>query len=276
VRGGNERIARLSPDRQNRLHPIGDLLPGEKAIHASREHRIIRSVLMTDRRGYCGRERALIQTPPRQSSSYSSAVPGGRVRRDCRRLTGRTAGKEFSNFQRHPGDQFAVLFLLPRSARSPRFRAFSSVFRTLLFGFFQCGLLHQNALPFITPARPAEAHDNGRALAITGSAPRHGSIAGRKILKIVKPRAWQAQRLFRLHNKEAASRKLGAAFRTRGVPQNFEDYRLRRAAQFLREPPLFALRQGGGDIVSAIVLLNSGIAALAESQIHSPVARPAT
>jgi hypothetical protein len=125
-----------SPGCQNRLHPIGDLLPGENAIHASREHRIILSVLMTDRRVYRGRKRDLIQIPPRQSSSDSSAVPGGRVRRDCRRFTGRTAGKEFSNFQRHPGHQFAVLFLPPRGARSPRFRAFPSVFRTLLFRFF--------------------------------------------------------------------------------------------------------------------------------------------
>ncbi len=228
---------------------------------------------MTDRRGYCGRERALFQTPPRQSSSHPSAVTGGRVRGDCRRLTGRTARKEFSNFHRHPGDQFAVLFLTPRGAGSPCFRAFPGVFRTLLFRLFQCGPLHQNALPFITLARPTEAHDNGRAFAVPGGAPCQCGIAGRKILEIVEPRAWQAQRLFGLHKKEAALSKLGAAFRTGGVPQNFEDYGLRRAAQFLREPLLFTFGQGGGNIVSAIVLLDAGIAALAELQVHSPGAR---
>jgi hypothetical protein len=204
---------------------------------------IVLRVLMTDRRSYRGRERALIQTPTRQSSSHSSAVPGGRVRRDCRRCTGWAVGKEFSNFHRQPCDQFAVLFLPAHCAGSPRFRAFPCVFGALLLRLFQCGLLHQNALPFITPARPAEAHDNGGAFAMPGGTPRQRSIAGRKILKIAEPRAWQAQRLCHFHKKETASRKLGAAFGTRGVPQNFEDNRRRRATQFLRELRLFALGQ---------------------------------
>lgn len=263
------------PVRQNRLHPIGNLLPGEKAIHASREHRIILSVLMTDRRGYCGRERALVQIPPRQSSANSSAAPGGRVRRYCRRLTRRAAGKELSDFHCHPGDQFAVLFTAPHGAGSPCFRALPGVVCALLFCLLQCGLLDQNSLPFITPARPADAHDNGRAFAITGGSPCQGSIAGRKKLEIVEPRAWQAKRLPRLHDKEAASRKFGAAFRTPEVPQNLEDHRLRRAAQFLCESLQFTLRQGGGNIVSTLVPLDGGIAALAELQVHSSGARPA-
>ena len=183
-------------------------------------------------------------------------------------------GKSFPISSRHPGDQFAVLFMSPRNAGGSGFRAVPGVFRTLLFRFLQCRPLHQNALPFITSARPAEAHDNSRPFAITGGAPRQRSIAGPKILEIVKPRARQAQRLFRLHNKEAASRKLGAAFRTRGVAQNFEGNRLRRAAQFLCEPLLFALGQGGGNIVSAVVLLDGGIAALAE--IAGPQSRCAS
>ena len=127
---------------------------------------------MTDRRSYCSRERALIEIPPRQSSSHWSAVSGGRVRRDCRRLSARAAGKEFPDFHRHPSDQFAVLFLSPRGAGSLRFRALPGVFRALLFRLLQCGLPDQNALPFTTPARPAEAHDNSRAFAVTGGAPR--------------------------------------------------------------------------------------------------------
>ena len=230
---------------------------------------------MTDCGGYSGRERALIQIPPRQSSSHSSAVPGGRVRGDGRRLTRRTAGKEFSYFLTHPGDQFAVLFMSPRNAGGSGFRAVPGVFRTLLFRFLQSGLLHQNALPFIASARAAEAHDNGGAFAITAGSPCQSSIAGREILEIVKPRTWQAQRLFRLHKKKAASGKLGAAFRTRGVPQNINDYRLRRVVQFLLEPLLFALGQGGRKVVSAIVLLDVGIPALAKLQVHNACARPA-
>jgi len=194
------------------VHPSGDLLPGEKAIHASRQERIIFSVLMTDCGGYRGREHALIQIPARCGSSHSSAVPGSRVRRDCRRLTGRATGKEFSNFGRHPGDQFAVLFAAPRGAGGPCFCALPGVFRTLLFRSLQCGLLHKTALPFITCARTAETHDNGSAAAITAGAPSECSVPGRQKLEIVKPRARQAQCLLRLHNKKAALRKLGAAF----------------------------------------------------------------
>ena len=45
------------------LHPIGDLLPREKAIHAGREHRIILRVLMADRRDYRCRKRGRVQIP---------------------------------------------------------------------------------------------------------------------------------------------------------------------------------------------------------------------
>jgi hypothetical protein len=223
-------------------------MPGEKAIHAAREHRIVIGVSMTNRGCDRGGECAVIQTPPRQGSSHPSAIPGGRVRRDCRCLSWRAARKEFSNFHCDLSNQFLVLFLSSQGAGRPRFRAFLSVLRTFLLRFFQRGLLDKNALPFIAPARSAEAHYDSSAFAIPGGSPRQRSIAGRKKLQISQARTRQAQRLFRLHYKEAASREFGATFRTRRVPHNFEDYRLRWIAQLFPEPLLFAFGQGGGNM----------------------------
>jgi hypothetical protein len=114
----------------------GNLLPGVTAIDASRQQLIIRGVSMTDRGIHRGRERALIEIPSRGCSSHAPAVPRGGVRGDRRRLTGRTAGKELSNFHGHPSDQFTILFLPPGGAGSPRFRAFPGVRHTLLFRLF--------------------------------------------------------------------------------------------------------------------------------------------
>ena len=39
------------PGRQNRLHLMGDLLPGQRAIQTSRQQRVVLGVLVTNRGG---------------------------------------------------------------------------------------------------------------------------------------------------------------------------------------------------------------------------------
>jgi hypothetical protein len=142
---------RASPVRQNRLHPIGNLLSGEKAIRARCEHRIILSVSMTDRGGYSGRERALIQIPPCQISSRSSAVPGGRVRCGCRRFKARTAGGRTFPFPPRCGQ--SVRGLDSGASRPPWSSRAPGGLPALFFSFFKGRLLFQTALPLVTPAQ---------------------------------------------------------------------------------------------------------------------------
>src|ERR1700680_4987335 len=134
--------------------------------------------------GYGGDESLLFKLPARRGSANPAAAPRGSVRGDGRHLRGWTMGKQASDPHGHLSDQGAVLLLAPHDPNSPSSGPFVGVQRALLFRFFQRGVLDQNALSLIAPARPAEAHHHGRALAILGGAPRQCGVARRKIFEI--------------------------------------------------------------------------------------------
>src|SRR5215469_4749722 len=123
-------------------------------------------MFMADRRRYGSRQSPLFEVSARRGSSDPAAASHGSMRGDSRRLLWRTAWKQDSYLLSHLGDQRAVLLFPPQGSNRPGSRPFIGVQGALLFRFFQGGVLHEDAMPLITPARPAETHHHGGAVTV--------------------------------------------------------------------------------------------------------------
>ena len=141
---------------------------------------------MSNMRNHSQGQRFLFQRPARSRAPDSSAAPPCCVRRYGSGFRGRATGKQPGYLPRHVGEKILILlgatFPVPFATECTHFR----VREALSFSLIERSLGNQNALPFVSLARPAETDNHGPKRAVLpGSACQRG-ISARKVNELIE------------------------------------------------------------------------------------------
>src|ERR1019366_9268007 len=201
---------RALPPGQRILYLFADAPAGVFTIHSARQELVVVRMVVANGGGDRGEQGALFQFATGLASAHAPAASGSGMCGGGARLSRRASREKGQNPPGHLLHQFLVLPGAQLGGACQRLGAVVRIQGALGLGFLDGGTLHQNALPLVAPARPAEAHHRGRLAAVPGGAARQCRVTGRQKLEVAHPGAWQAERLFRLHEEHAALGEFGA------------------------------------------------------------------
>jgi len=148
---------------------------------------------MSNMRNHSEGERFFFERPARSRAPDSSAAPSCGVRRYGSGFCGRATGKQPGYLPRHVGDKILILlgatFRIPSATQRTHF----TVCEALCFSLIERSLRNQNALPFVSLARPAETDNHGPKRAVLPGSACQGGISARKINELIEVGAVHAE-----------------------------------------------------------------------------------
>jgi hypothetical protein len=176
----------MPPRFQHSIDLIANRSAGLIAMVAFHQKLIVPGVTMSNVRHHSEDQRFFFQRPAGSRAPDSSAAPPCCVRRHGSGFYGRATGKQPRYLPRHVGDK--ILILLGATFRIPfaMQRTHFTVREAFLFSLIERSFGNQNALPFVSLARPAETDDHGPKRAVLpGSACQRG-ISARKVNELIE------------------------------------------------------------------------------------------
>jgi len=181
-----------------------DLIARFGAVQAGHQKIVVPRVLMPDRSRDRELDRPRVECSPGGATTNTPAPALSRMPRDRLGAITWATREQPDDLRRHPCLQLHIARRASLGVTLAPARSSLVVRQTLRFGFVQCGVLDQDALPLIALASATETHDDsGQAARRPGAASQRG-VTGWSEDEMVHVRTGHAHRAAVIHDQQTA------------------------------------------------------------------------